>query len=433
MRICHLVPGSGGTFYCQNCLRDYALVRALRRQGHDVVMLPLYLPPFGDDVDVDQHMPVFFGGVNVYLRERFPLFRRTPRWLDRLFDTPWMLKLAAAQEGSTNAEKLGPMTLSMLEGRSGHQEKGFSRLIEWIQSQGKPDVFHISNALLIGLAPELKRVLDVPIVCSLQDEEPWVETMPAPYNRLCWEAIAGHAARVDAFVATSAWYADRMRDRMNIARNRISVVHLGVEIADDVPPDLRLDPPTIGFLARLNEAQGFGNLVDAFIQLKREPAFGNLRLRATGGCTAADRPFVEAVRAKLRKCGFENSVDFLSGFQRTQRTGFLRSLSVLSVPVPQGEAFGVQLIEAMACGVPVVQPSVGAYPEIIEATGGGVLYDPDKPDGLVEALGSLLLNPDNARTLGQRGRAAVLERFSINRVAQDMVKVYTSLTNAARS
>ncbi len=432
MRICHLVPGSGGTFYCQNCLRDYALVRALRRQGHDVVMLPLYLPPFGDDVDVDHEVPVFFGGVNVYLRERFPLFRRTPRWLDRLFDAPWMLKLAAAKEGSTNARELGPMTLSMLEGRSGHQKKGFNRLLEWIQSQGKPDVFHISNALLLGLAPELKRVLDVPIVCSLQDEEPWVDAMAAPYDRLCWEAIAGHAAHVDAFVATSAWYADRMRGRTDIARDRISVVHLGVEIADDVPPDLRLDPPTIGFLARLNEAQGFTILVDAFMQLKEESEFGDLRLRATGGCTPADRPYVEAIRAKLRKRGFENSVDFLSGFQRTERTEFLRSLSVLSVPVPQGEAFGVQLIEAMACGVPVVQPSVGAYPEIIEATGGGILYDPDKPGGLVEALGSLLRDPGNARTLGQRGRAAVLERFSINRVAQDMVKVYTSLTNAAR-
>ena len=433
MRICYLVPGSGGTFYCQNCLRDYALVRALRREGHDVIMTPLYLPPFGADDDSEHETPVFFGGVNVYLQQRFPFFRKTPRWLDRLFDSPWMLKLAAAREGSTNAAQLGSMTLSMLEGRSGRQKKEFDRLAEWLRNQEKPAVVHISNALLLGLAGEIKRVLDVPVVSSLQDEEPWVDAMPAPHDRLCWEAMARNAAHVDAFIATSAWYADRMSKRMGIPRERIAVVHLGVELDDVAPAPLDFDPPTLGFLARLSESQGFGILIDALIELKQDGNLKDLRLRATGGCTAADRPFVESVRAKLRARGLEGDVDIVPDFQRPQRNEFLRSLSVLSVPVPQGEAFGVQLIEAMAVGVPVVQPRVGAYPEIIAATGGGILYDPEKRGGLVEALRSLLLNPDAARTLGQRGRAAVFERFDIRRVARDMMGVYASVLGSTRT
>jgi len=433
MRICHLVPGSGGTFYCQNCLRDYALVRALRREGHDVVMLPLYLLPFGDDVDAENKAPVFFGGINVYLQQHFAIFRRTPRWLDRLFDAPWMLRIAAAREGSTSAVNLGPMTLSMLEGRSGRQSKEVDRLVTWLQSHQKPDVIHISNALLLGLAPEIKRAVDVPIICSLQDEEPWVDAMPAPYDRLCWEAIAGHADHVDAFIATSAWYADRMSGRINIGRERIAVVYLGVETDEFVPADLRFDPPTLGFLSRLNEAQGFGILVDAFIELKQDPALKDLRLRATGGCTTADRPFVESVRTKLRRHGFEDSVDFLFEFQRADRREFLRTVSVLCIPVPHGEAFGIQLIEAMASGVPVVQPRAGAYPEIIEATRGGILYDPERSGALVEALQSLLRDPEHARALGQRGRAAVLERFGINREARDVLNVYAAVLNSGRS
>lgn len=427
MRICHLVPGSGGTFYCQNCLRDYALVRALRHEGHDVVMLPLYLPPFRDDIDTDSKTPVFFGGINVYLQQHFAIFRRTPRWVDRMFDTPWMLKIAAARESSTNAASLGPMTLSMLEGRGGRQRKEVDRLVAWLQGHEKPDVIHISNALLLGLAPEIKRALDVPIVCTLQDEEPWVDAMPAPHKQLCWEAISGHAAHVDTFIATSAWYADRMSARMNTARERISVVYLGVETDQFVPMDLRFDPPTIGFLSRLSEAQGFGILVDAFIELKQEPALKDLRLRATGGYTTADRHFIETVRAKLGRYGFEDSVDLLSEFQQADRREFLHTVSAVCIPVPHGEAFGIQLIEAMASGVPVVQPRVGAYPEIIEATGGGILYDPEKSGAMVDALRSLLQDPEHARALGKRGRTAVLERFGIDREARDILNVYATV------
>ncbi|MDQ1257733.1 MAG: hypothetical protein QG656_2339, partial [Candidatus Hydrogenedentes bacterium] len=76
MKIFHLTPGSGGTFYCQNCYRDAALLRALRRRGHDVMMLPMYLPIFSDTDGASTHSPIFFGGINVYLQQRFRLFQK---------------------------------------------------------------------------------------------------------------------------------------------------------------------------------------------------------------------------------------------------------------------------------------------------------------------------------------------------------------------
>lgn len=427
MKICLLVPGSGGTFYCQNCLRDYSLVRALRASGHDAVMLPLYLPPFGDEAATPQHAPVFFGGISVYLRHHVPVLRRAPAWLDRMLDAPWMLKLAAAREGSTNAAQLGPMALSMLEGRRGFQEKEFDRLVEWLVTHEKPDVIHISNAVLIALATEIEQALNVPIVCSLQDEEPWVEAMGLPYSRACWEAIAGHAPRVNRFIATSGWYADRMASRIGIPRGKIDVLFPGVEIDETEVPQPPFDPPAVGFLSRINEAQGFNLLVDAFIDLKQDPALKNLRLRASGGCTPADRPFFHSMMKRLANHGFRDSVEIVPGFATPERRQFLRSVSVLSTPVPHGEAFGVQLLEAMACGVPVVQPRAGAYPEIIEATGGGLLYDADTPGALAGALRSLLLDPPKARALGRAGRSVVVERYNMSRTVDAMISLYQSV------
>ncbi|MCX5771924.1 MAG: glycosyltransferase family 4 protein [Candidatus Hydrogenedentes bacterium] len=426
MKICLLVPGSGGTFYCQNCLRDYSLVRALRGAGHEAVMLPLYLPPFGDEAETSQRAPVFFGGISVYLRHHVPLLRSAPAWLDRMVDAPWMLKLAAGREGSTNAGQLGPMAISMLEGRRGFQKKEFDRLVKWLVMHEKPDVIHISNALLIALATEIRQAMDVGIVCSLQDEEPWVEAMGLPYSRACWEAIGRHARNVSQFIATSGWYAERMASRIGIAREKIDVLFPGVE-TDNSDGQVSFDPPTIGFLSRINEAQGFNLVAEAFIDLKREPALKDLRLRASGGCTPADRPFFKDVMKRLRNHGLQDSVEIVPRFTKPERRQFLGSVSVLSTPVPGGEAFGAQLLEAMECGVPVVQPRAGSYPEIIEATGGGVLYDAGTPGALAGALRSLLVDPSRARGLGATGRAAVRERYNMSRTADAMIGLYESV------
>jgi len=433
MKVVHLVPGSGGTFYCQNCVRDSALVRALRRQGHDVMMVPLYLPLLTEGQAISEGVPVFFGGVNVYLQQQFGLFRKTPRWLDRLFDASWILRRAAAREGSTNAAALGPMTLSMLQGRGGNQRKEIDRLVAWLAGQERPDLIHVSNALLLGMACEVKQALAVPLVCSLQDEDTWLDAMREPDRDACWGALSELARDVDAFVAVSHWYAGRMRERLGIQDDRVTVVYVGIDL-DDAPPAIPpFDPPVVGFLSRMGESQGLGVLVDAFLRLKQKPELSGLRLHATGGLTPADRPFVEQQRQKLAEHGAEADTDFTHDFDRQQRHEFLRSLSVLSVPAPAGEAFGIFVLEALASGVPVVQPNVGAFPELLDATGGGILYDAKDEHGLVDALEGLLLDPDRARELGKRGHAAVQRDFGIDRMAREVLGVYTSLAGERRT
>ncbi len=426
MKILHIVPGAGGEFYCENCLRDAGLVRMLIRMGHDVTLVPLYLPMFADDANLAGKTPVFFGGINVYLQQKVPLFRHTPRWLDRWIDSPWLLRLAARQAGSTRARDLGETTLSMLRGEQGYQAKELDRLVRWLSECGPPDVVHLSNALLIGLAGRLRRELRVPILCSLQDEDKWLDAMRESEARACWTAIAERAADVDAFVAVSRDYGDAMARRLGVAADKFRVVYPGINPEGYRPASLTFDPPVIGFLSRLSRGQGLGELVESFIALKRDPRFARVRLRATGGQVGDDHRFESELRRQLLSAGVADDVEIVPVFDPASRAAFLESLSVLCVPVPGGQAFGLFVIEAMAAGVPSVEPRVGAFPELLEG-GAGILYDPSAPGALTAALAALLADPEKARELGRRARQGFLNRFTLERMAADMVRVYESV------
>ena len=344
-----------------------------------------------------------------------------------MFDSPWMLRQAAAREGTTEAAGLGPMLLSMLKGRGGNQKKELDRLIQWIGTQEKPDIVHISNSLLLGLASELKRALNVPLVCTLQDEEAWLDDIDKPYSALCWDTMAACTADVDAFIAVSEWYADEMCKRMRLDRDKVRVAPLGIDLDDHEPATLSFDPPVLGYLSKMTESLGLGLLVDAFMTLKAIPELENLKLRATGGQLGHDADFVRTLKRKLATKNMDCDAEFLDRFDAAGCNDFLRTLTVLSVPAPQGEAFGMFIPEALAAGVPVVQPKVGGFTEVVEATGGGVLYDAKNPDGLTSALEALLLDAPRARRLGQTGREAVNDRFGIARMAKDVTAIYESL------
>ncbi len=163
MKVVYVIPGSGGGFYCQNCLRDLSLVAALRRLGADVVMAPMYLPLFEAEGMLAEDSPVFYGAINTYLEQVFPPFRHTPRWLDRWFDARPLMRWVAKRAGATSARGLESMTLSMLEGAEGNQAKELQRLLDWLAEEN-PDVVHLSNALLLGLAQLFDHFLQVSFV-----------------------------------------------------------------------------------------------------------------------------------------------------------------------------------------------------------------------------------------------------------------------------
>ncbi|MEK7270607.1 MAG: glycosyltransferase family 4 protein [Planctomycetota bacterium] len=425
MRIVQIIPGTGGNFYCENCVRDLALVRALKALGHEVLVVPLYLPLTADDPSARTDSPVFFGAVNLYLSQNLPLYVRAPRWVKRMMDSDRLLKWAASKSGSTRASGLEEMTLSMLRGEEGAQAANLDTLIRWLSSANKPDVIHLSNGLLVGLARRLRKELAVPVVCSLQDEDTWVDAMDERHAKLVWQSLAERADDVDLFVAVSRYYADVMRKRARLAPERMRVVRIGIAMDGYNKAPLYFRPPTLGYVSRMCDSLGLGVLVEAFGRLKRREAWlKNLRLRVTGGYTEDDRAFLEGLGERLTELRMQNDVDFVTAFDAKSRLDFFQTLSVFSVPAPRGEAFGLHVLESLASGVPVVEPAVGGFPELVEETGGGVLYDPSDLDQYVDALASLLLDADKARLLGERGRAYVRQHFTVERMAAEMVKVY---------
>lgn len=425
MRIVQITPGSGDSFYCENCLRDAALVKAMRDLGHDVLMIPLYLPLQIDKSEHVSNAPIFFGGINVYLQQRSAFFRKTPRWIDRLFDWPILLRWVGRKSEMTSAKDLAETTISMLRGEQGQQIKELDRLIKWLSIQdNKPDIVCLSNILLAGLARSIKKRIDVPVVCLLQDEDRFLDGLSPPYSEQAWEILVDRASDIDVFISVSKYYADVMQQKLRLQADRLHVVYMGIsldgyELRECVP-----QIPTIGYLSRMCFEKGLDTLVDAFVILKRNEKLRNVRLRIAGGKTSDDEAFINQIRQQLTSYGLINDVEFLPDFDRVTKLAFLQTISVLTVPEKQPVAYGLYALEALAYGVPVVQPKSGVFPELLEMTGGGMLFEPNNATALAAALEPLLLDPDYAQRLARQGRNVVFEKFNIKQTAEEMVRIY---------
>ncbi len=425
MNIIHITPSAGDSFYCENCLRDAALIKAIMKAGHNVLSVPLYLPLPDDVSGPVVKAPIFFGGINVYLQQKTSFFRKTPRWFDRLLDSPGLLRWVGRWAGMTSAKDLGQTTTSMLRGEQGRQIKELERLVEWLYAQDtKPDVVCLSNVMLVGLARRIKQRVGVPVFCLLQDEDGFLDGLQSPYSDQAWQILAERAGDVDAFVAVSKYYADVMRQRLGVASERIYVVYMGISLDGYDSEHTGPQVPTIGYLSRMCSDKGLDTLVEAFVQLKKNEKLKDARLRITGGKMGDDEKFLSGIRHKLNSLGLIGDVEFLSDFDSVNKTAFLRTLSVLSVPEKQPVAYGLYVLEALAAGVPVVQPSSGVFPELIDMTGGGVLFEPNNTAALAAAIENLLIEPDYARKLGEQGRDAVFEKFNIEQTAEETVRIY---------
>lgn len=428
MKIVHIIPGFGGTFYCGNCLRDSGVVASLKSMGHDAVTLPMYLPLSMNGQVNNDGIPVFYGAVNIYLKQ-FPVFRHMPKWFEKLMNSSAMLKFAAKKSGSTRASGLEDLTESMLMGADGHQSAELQHLVDFLKYHEKPDVIHVSNVLLLGMAQKLREEVKVPVVYSLQDEDVWVDAMHENRREKMWQLLAEKAKDVTAFIAVSDFFAGVMQKKMSIPDKKLHVLHVGVKPEAYPYSKPAGNPQAIGYLSRICEENGFEILVDAFIQLKENPAFKTLKLIATGGMTGDDTRFITKQINKFKQKNLSSYFELRQDFNQSALGDFFASVSVLSVPVLKGEAFGLYQIEALASGIPLVQPALGAFPEIVNASGGGVLFEPNTASALAQKLSEVLLNPSKLEAMSIAGRKAVEEHFNCGVLSQKMVEIYTSLIN----
>ncbi len=426
VNIVQLTPGAGG-MYCGGCFRDNALVTALRKAGHDALMVPLYLPLTLDEPDQSAATPIFFSGINVYLEQKSALFRHLPGWMLKPLTSRRLLKWAGGRAAGTRAEELGDLTLSMIRGEDGHQARELAQLVSWLKDQARPDVVCLSNALLVGLARELKRELKTTVVCLLSGEDSFLDALPAGVREETWRTLSERCRDVDLFLPPSRYFGDLMSARLGLRPAQVAILPNGIQLAgyqgpNETPRPSASRPPVLGYFARMCREKGLDQIVDAFLALKRRPARKALRLHVGGGCGPGDEPFVEMQRQKLAAAGHLGDAQFFPNVSHAGKISFLQGLDVFSVPAPYNEAFGLYLIEALAAGVPVVQPRRASFPEIVEATGGGLLYELGNATALADTIESLLEDPARARKLGEAGRAAVAGQFTASHMAEAFIR-----------
>ncbi len=424
MKIAYITAGAAGMF-CGSCLHDNTLVSALIAQGHDALLIPTYTPLRTDEENVSTAR-VFFGGINVFLQQKVPLFRKTPWFVDQLLDAPSLLRWAGRFAVKTQAQDLGALTVSMLQGELGHQRKENDKLVHWLATEVKPEIVNLTNVLLSGLARPLTERLGVPVVATLQGDDLFLEALPEKYRTEALLLIRQHCQGIAGFIATSRYYSDFMAEYLGIAQERIGVVYPGLNLkghGGSVPPRDRATF-TVGYLARICREKGLHVLVDAYRQFRHMAGAPPSQLRVCGWLGHNQRPYFDDVRGRVRHWGLDQEFEYVEAPDLPAKVRFLQSLDVLSVPTTYREPKGLYVLEALANGVPVVQPRHGAFPELLESTGGGLLVTPQDPQDLARALRRLSHDPDYRQTLGQKGKAAVQQRFTADRMARQTVEQY---------
>ncbi len=429
MRITSITAGASG-MYCGSCIRDNALAAALTRRGHDVTLLPLYTPTRTDEENVSQKR-VFFSGISVYLEEYVSLFRWTPWLLDRLWESPWLLRLVSGRM-KTDPGQLGGLTVSMLEGTHGHQRKEFDKLVHWLRDQPRPDVIDISNSMLIGIAEPLRQALGCPVNCTLQGENIFLGHLPEPYRSRAVALIREQVAHVDSFVAVSDYYAGCMSRYLEIPGAKMHVVPLGVDVDRFRPGDgAPGGSPTIGYFGRIAPEKGIHRLCEAYRALRARGELDGCRVELAGYLGPEHADYWRKIESGIAGRDLSADIHYRGELELDDKVAFMQGLDLFVVPAEYDDPKGLSLIEAMACGVPVVAPRRGTYTELVERTGGGVLVEPEDDGALEQALAALAADPDRRAELGRRAAGGVRTRYSTDEMTTRALDVYARLTAGA--
>jgi glycosyltransferase involved in cell wall biosynthesis len=188
--------------------------------------------------------------------------------------------------------------------------------------------------------------------------------------------------------------------------------------------------PVIGCVARLMRWKGQAILVDAFAQVRRSLPDARLVLVGAPSDRAPDGrgDYADFLARRAAELGVADAVVFAGVIPTAQMPHVYGAIDVLAHPSFE-EPFGLAVVEAMACGRPVIATGAGGIPEIIRDGVHGQLVPAQQPASLARALLHLLQQPMLSDQLGRAGRARVLDAFSPARQAEVMLGVYQQVVS----
>jgi glycosyltransferase involved in cell wall biosynthesis len=431
MNILFLTAGTG-SIYAGSGLRDNALAVEWQRGGHHVTLVPLFTPALSDEPGVAQRR-VFFGGI--FLRQHLPIARRTPALFERVWDSAAVIRAVTRRQSIADARLRDEAIVEMLDVEQGPARKELERLIAWLGTLPEPDVICLSSALLIGLARPLRQALGARVCCLLSDEDAAIDRLHEPHRNQVLALIRKLASEVELFAACSRETATFMAAYFGIPPARIRTTPLGISTHDfDRALGRRAQevsrrgkaprPFTIGFLARIVPDKGLDRLVEAYRLLRHDRGVPDVRLEIAGALPAEHRDYFAQIERRLHDWGYAGDYRYHGAVSRTAKVAFYAQLDAFSMPATAREPKGLSVLEAMASGVPVVQPRRGASIEAIESTGGGLLVGPDSADCVAEGLWQLWQDPTVRQHCGDDGADEVRERFTAYQMAGRMLHIF---------
>ncbi len=413
--------------FCGSCMHDNALSRALSAEGWNIQLVPTYTPIRTDESDfsVDK---VLFGGINVYLQQKVPFLRYLPGVFDRFLDSPWLIRKVTSRAMETDGAMLGNLAYSMLLGSRGNQRKEVRKICRWM-SLARPDVLIFSNILIGGCIEDIKQVVDCPVLVTLQGDDVFLDSLKPPYRSQCINRVKEIANKVDGFIVQSHFFKEYMCDYFSLDPSKVHVTPLGLEVADynsflNRPEDERdRKTQTIGYMARIAPEKGLHHLVEAFIKLKSMPGAEDARLHIAGWLSPENQAYADEQWGRLDSCGLQEAYQYEGTVDREAKLEFFRNIDILSVPTAFQEPKGLYALEAMAAGIPVVLPSHGAFPELLEASGGGLLFEPGNVAELAQSFAELLDDDERRLVLGGSGQQFVHRHRNASVMAKSTSKI----------
>jgi len=418
MHIAIITAGGAGMF-CGSCMHDNTWAKALMAQGCEVSLIPTYTPIRVDETDASLDR-VFFGGINVYLSGKYGWWNRIPKFMTKWLDHPAVIRRATAGAVSNDAHDLGSLTLSMLEGEHGPHLAAIDELANFLAKDLKPDVVIFSNALLAGAVARIKESFTGPVICILQGDDVFLDALIPQYRDPVMKLLSEKAPQFDGFLTHSEFYRDYMANYIGLSVDQFRVIPLGINLDghDGTPQSESARPLTIGYFARMAPEKGLHHLTEAFAILKKQ--LPDAKLKLGGFMPAQHQDYFNGALAPLN--AYQSDIDHIgSPATFAEKVEFYKSVDVLSVPTEFLEPKGIYVLEAMANGVPVVQPAHGAFPEVIARTGGGILTSPRTPRDLATAL-ERLNDPVERHSLSQSAWTNVREHYNLETMAKKTIE-----------
>ncbi len=258
----------------------------------------------------------------------------------------------------------------------------------------------------------------------LQGDDIFLDHLPEPSRGQTIELCRGLVDHVDHFIVNSQFYADKMGQMFAVPENKLRITPLSIDLTPfaGVESGNEVRPTNFDLVTwrRIAPEKGLHHLVDAFIQLASRPEHRDLSLHVAGWLGSINHGYLQSLTAKIAAAGLADRFTYHGSPDLAEKVSLLRSLHLLSVPTDYEEPKGLFVLEALAAGVPVVQPNHGAFGELIASTGGGLLVPPDDVAALCESIQRLKDDPKQRERLGSTGKTNVTQKHSIIRAAEQL-------------